>query len=60
MPKGKAPHTDPPVRVTFTIPESVVSRMDSVLRGSGIDPPYGSRSGLITRLLREFLERIKQ
>lgn len=60
MPKGKAPHTDPPVRVTFTIPKSAVSRMDSVLRGSGADPPYGSRSGLITRLLREYLERIKQ
>ena len=57
MSKGPKPSEDPPVRAIFSIPGSLIAHMDRVLKGSAPSPPYGSRSALITRLLREFLNK---
>lgn len=54
--RGRKPHTDPPVRVEITVPQTVIAKLDLLLS----DPltartKYGARSRLITRLIREWL-----
>ena len=56
MPKPKA--VDPGVSKNVSIPESVVSRVDSVLFSYTEDRvPHGAYSRLITMLLRQWLEK---
>ena len=57
MPKPKA--IDPGVSKNISIPESVVSRVDSVLFSyTESRVPHGAYSRLITMLLRQWLEKL--
>ena len=57
MPKPKA--VDPGVSKNVSIPESVVSRVDSVLFSyTEARVPHGAYSRLITMLLRQWLEKL--
>lgn len=57
MPKPKS--IDPGVSKNISIPESVVSRVDSVLFSSTeARVPHGAYSRLITMLLRQWLEKL--
>lgn len=57
MPKPKS--IDPGVSKNVSIPESVVSRVDSVLFSyTEARVPHGAYSRLITMLLRQWLEKL--
>lgn len=59
MARGRKSHTDPPVEIKVHVPTSVIGKVELALvdpvRGK---PTYGSRSKLITRLLRDWLDDV--
>lgn len=58
---SKPQRSDPPVEIELSIPQSVLTRVELALvdpvRGK---PAYGARSKLVTRLLKDWLDRLQR
>lgn len=56
---ARHPKPDPPIRVTFHLPESIHTRLRIALANGalGHTPRYGDLSSLLTSLISEWLSR---
>lgn len=57
---GRKPHSDPPKKVTLSIPSSLVDWLDLYTYDPVAQKPsYGGRSKILTGLLREYKHKVQ-
>jgi len=57
MPRGRKPHSDPPVAMYLSVPSSLAAKVDLLLFDATTGKPkYGGRSGLVQLLLRGWVD----